>query len=419
MIVGQSIEAAPRTELSFSVLAAQRVLLLAFTTCLSAVSAPSLAETPAARATDALVTHAAPITPSAKLTVPYPPATIGCHHLVDGKWQEIPCATEEALRDHDVPAVADSIQSIPRAGVLNPFRGSVSPFVWGSIAIGFVSDPTQATEQTAAVGQSPAVANAFSIETNTNVFPCTKCKSGLPFGAVPGIAHSASQPGDKGWVQFVYQNFGPLWRLCVWNIDSTIVDNTHNVDVPSGVNSFSTNAVGYHAKCTADLPVIAPLTGPGALAEQAEVIGYILPMSPGALTSTLQLVAFLPWAGSQGWYNINDTDWLGLDGNWTNVNGSILGSGHGAQAQFSSGTDIQQIVHAYSCFAAVQSTTGQVTPCVPSGGPYRVLPAFFYKLNASALAKTTTAETNNLTNQPGMFDCNLFDCWLTYNSVAP
>jgi hypothetical protein len=101
------------------------------------------------------------------------------------------------------------------------------------------------------------------------------------------------------------------------------------------------------------------------------------------------------------------------------VNGSILGSGHSAQAQFSSGTDIQQIGHAYSCFAAVQGTTEQVTPCVPSGGPYRILPAFFYRLNASALAKTTTGETNDLTNQPGMFDCGLFDCWLTYNSVAP
>jgi hypothetical protein len=82
------------------------------------------------------VTRPGPVTPSARMNAPYPPEKEGCHHLVDGKWQEVPCISEEHIKDFPPPKLANSIQSTPHGFIFFGHPGGyTSPLVWGSVAI--------------------------------------------------------------------------------------------------------------------------------------------------------------------------------------------------------------------------------------------------------------------------------------------
>lgn len=388
-------------------------LLLAVGVIVSAVTTFASAQGVAAPPTPAPPTR--PITPLSKLNAPFPPAKAGCYRLVNGKWEDVPCSTDQELRDQAIPP--PTLQNGVQSDAHGWFRGVITPFVWGSVAITFISNPTQATET-----DQPGNPNSFSIQTNTNVFDCSGCTNGSPFGAIPGYPNSASQPGDKGWVQFVYTNIGTKSALCVWIIDRSVAHNTRNQTFPATVNGGYANAgiVGYHRKCVSP-PVSAPLTGAGAPQAEAEVAGSVICASANACN--LWVLAYLPWGtGTEGeFWSISAPDTMGLGGHWFSVDGSILGSGGGAKAVFTN-TQIQQVVHAYSCVAAASPSSGYFpTPCVPATGPIgHVVPAIVYALRASAnVVSDPTAESNNLTNQPSTFACGLFDCWLTYNSTAP
>lgn len=366
----------------------------------------------------------AAVFPSAILHAPHPPSQEGCRYLKDGKWQEVPCATDEELRRHrlPVPSMDNAIQSNPHTVFLFDNHSSSSfttPIIWGSVGIVFSSDPRQAIE-------SDGNPNAFSLQTNTNYFPCTTCSSGYPFAAIPGISNSASQHGDVGWVQFAYQNFGgSIAQLCIWQIDQSVDIYTNGATFTGSKGGYANaNQAGFHRDCVANLPITAPLTGPGAVVPEgddspavggAEVIGYVTCPPTGCL---LQLVAYLPWAG-RNWWSITKKDVLGLNGNWTNVNGSILGSGGNSTALFSSRnsskTKIEQGIRAFSCVNFSAATGFMPEPCASPTTPIERL----FDLSATPTYSPYSGERNNLTNGPATFTCASFNCSLVFESTSP
>jgi hypothetical protein len=126
----------------------------------------------------AAAARVAPLTPSVRMRVPFPPQTPGCHQLVNGVWQDEPCVSDEYIRTHPrkPPLPGPSIQSNPKAFFFFPpfnFQLPADKIIWGSVAFNITSDPTQITEV-----DSQAGANAFSVQVNTNTFTCSTCSSG-------------------------------------------------------------------------------------------------------------------------------------------------------------------------------------------------------------------------------------------------
>jgi hypothetical protein len=232
------------------------------------------------------------------------------------------------------------------------------------------------------------------------------------------VKNSGSQAGDSGWVQFGYQNFQSSARLCVWNNDVTIAHNMNNAKIPMNANGgFATSGYyGYNSTCVS-VPTTYPLTGPGASEDGGEVFGYITcPNANSNAGCTLTAVGYLPWGGSQGWWSVNAPDALELSGNWTAVSGGILGSQNGSTASFTKAA-IQQVLRAYSCFVAPQGPTGYTPqPCAPPNSPWLGL---LFDLKATPTVSYVTAESNNLMNDPVTFECEDYDCWLSYNSYSP
>jgi len=109
------------------------------------------------------------------------------------------------------------------------------------------------------------------------------------------------------------------------------------------------------------------------------VNAYIIPGPAGQGTQpqgTLVVVADLP----QGVYSTVTSDSYYLAENWVTVSGTILGSGGGSQAQFTSPTIVQTSVRAL--YVGINTADGLV----------RVLPIPFMDFN--------TAESNNLNHFP-------------------
>jgi hypothetical protein len=282
------------------------------------------------------------------------------------------------------------------------------PFVWGSVTIDLTVKSVDGTEK------SGSTDNAFSIQTNTNVFPCSKCKDNSPFAPTPKVPNSASKKGDKGWVQFVYQQFHTgastgkgNTNLCVWNVDVTIANNT-------------ANQAGYAPKCVypSKTEAVAPLEGKDAPTGAAEVIGYVKCAKENSdADCKLWVVAKLPWSPGSGWWSVSAPDSMGLAGKWTNVSGTMLGPGGGAEAVFTK-TQIKNVLRAYDCYKSPASKS-KTTPVACPGPPAWDREGRAFDLTATPANYFPTGESNNLTNGPVKFTCGTGDCWLTYNSNSP
>jgi hypothetical protein len=296
------------------------------------------------------------------LKAPVLPRQAGCFRLDQNhRWQAIPCASNEYFREHPIaPPATNSIQSTPHAiFVSNPRFGGTeiftAPFVLGSVSVSFTSNPVQATETDVAIVNNATVktANAFSVQNNTNYFPCASCSTGIPFPAVVGVNNSASQKGDNGWIQFVYQQLSLTnWNLCIWTIDLTIATNLPNVSLNGANGGYANdNAPGYHIACVqTSASARGPLTGAGAVSGEAQIVGYLnCPTVAFNAGCFLQLMADLPWLG--GVFSVSDHDTMGLSGNWKNVSGGILGYGNVSQAQFKN-IKVFQMLSGYSCVVA-------------------------------------------------------------------
>ena len=381
----------------------------------SAADMPASAQQPAQpppaqpAATPPPITLISPLT-KLKPLPPAAPARTGCFHLQDGQqqWQETPCAPDDFIYRHQLPppVPTNGIQSVPHtpAGTLGPSPLSATPISFAIYGLVGLEASAQAAETDDKYGS-----NVFSLQNNTNFFPCTPCSAGFPFAAVEGIKNSASQPGDQGWIQFVYQQYSDAQLLCIWNIDATVANNTHGLgSIPAGVaRGFASSGwPGFHATCLNPPP--GALTGPSvsSYSGSAEIVGYIS-CSPNS-NCGLQLMAWLPW--TEQWWSIWDVDFVGLKGNWTAVTGGVLGAGGRSQADFAN-FQVQEVLQAFSC--EVNPPAAQ--PCPSLGRQNKVL-----TLSAvGELIAATSGETNNLVNDPSTFTCEEFGCSLWWDSSSP
>jgi hypothetical protein len=351
--------------------------------------------------------------PGAKPSAPFPenplppnvalPTKEGCYHLVGQQWEEVECASEQYLLDHPMPtpAFGNSIQSEEKDD--HP----ATPLVVGSIQILWGDASVLASET-----DSRAGANAFSIQLNTNTFDCGACKSGSPFEPVRGAPLSASEVGDAGWVQYVWQSDPSSSRLCVWSVDTTIATNTGNAPLPRGESGGYANAgvQGYHADCVypSQFTSIAPLAGSGSPQGSAIVNGYVqcpgqvLTIKPGYIPGCyLWALATLPWPNEDPFWVVVSKDRMGLSGNWTIVSGSILGEGGGSHAKFEHAIFLEAL-GAYSCAPVPPIGTPVACPAEKSLPP----------LSGVTVDFDPTGETSNLTASPLSFECGANDCIL-------
>jgi hypothetical protein len=347
--------------------------------------------------------------PSDKLPGPLPRAEPGCRYLKGGQWVDFPCASEEDKAHHfGKPIVGDSIQSQPVSS--NP-HAAAAPFVWGSVAV-TLSNPTKATEINVPKSPGAPTSNTFSIQNNTNTFPCTTCKDGYPFAAQTGkdgatVAASGTRAGDQGWVQFTYQADPTDSRVCVWNIDSTVAQAT----LPPGIDGVVD--AGYDRTC-ADFPTVFPLTGNGANSQTAEVIGWVI--CPGSLIvpvpCILSTITYMP--SNDLWVNVATIDIVGLAGQWTNVNGGIVGISNASEAAFGN-TQVAQVMRVYTCVEPNTPPLGVFTPITCPANPLAP------QLSGEAVNYGTTGESNNLTNGPATFSCpaGSFSCSISFTAKAP
>ncbi|HYA43628.1 MAG TPA: hypothetical protein VEF34_20175, partial [Syntrophobacteraceae bacterium] len=117
-----------------------------------------------------------PVLPADTLTAPLPDRH-GCFHLVHDFWEEVPCATDEQMKNLSPSGGCTFIS--PQNGILSSphsilgWTGQKIPFtvpiVWGEVATQ-LSNPEQSTEKN--VLGTTKTPNKFSIQTNTNEFLC-------------------------------------------------------------------------------------------------------------------------------------------------------------------------------------------------------------------------------------------------------
>jgi hypothetical protein len=259
------------------------------------------------------------------------------------------------------------------------------------------------------VPQPPVLTpNSYSIQNNTNTFPCTNCPSVFP--ATPNIKNSAGKSGDTAWMQFVYQSGNPP-LVCVWYVDSTVAGNTNS-------------QAGYLSKCVPGTQQGgAPLLGPGSPAVwMAAVFAYDSCSSSSGSNCQISIWAY---DGTQpaDWYGITSPlgDALGLSGNWTDVSGTILGQGGGSKAVFQN-VYLFTGLQAYSCNTVpITYLTGSPPACPKPAQP--TASDLLSDLNGIATVTSFTGETNNLNNEPFYFGCgpsgDPIQCELAYYSSAP
>jgi len=154
---------------------------------------------------------------------------------------------------------------------------------------------------------SQAGAGYFSVQLNTNAFTAANGHQAAVQFTDMHSPESAINPGDV---------------LCIWNVDI--------------------NAQDYHTQCHAPLMGRAPISG-----DHAVVQGYQDFQEAGYLKMVVQV----SWDPQQLTYGVVAPDMYGLtqssvypgktapagniNGNWTQLSGSILGYGNGSTAEFS------------------------------------------------------------------------------------
>lgn len=311
-----------------------------------------------------------------EMSLPLPPAKVGCHVFREGEWREIPCATPEATRKLR-PPVALSIQNSPRfIGIRK--RSMAFPYTLplelGEIDIELLSDPARGTVTDvltpgtcSSTTTTVNTQDSFSIQLNTNVF--------------------TTNYGSLGWVQFVNQTIpGGDDFLCVWKFDLNVASSTGNAN-------------GYDPICANPRPVRTFL-GPAAAGiggQIAAVRGFIQKSPDG--TTLLTAWAQLPWTSSFA-YAVTTTDTItgtsrgkpndskqysfGLRGRWTQVTGDIYGTGCGSRAVFT-GTRVLERVVASTC-TSYPNCSSQA-PMTQFSLPYFATPV---------PDPNVTGETNNL-----------------------
>jgi hypothetical protein len=304
----------------------------------------SVVELPAAFPSSPL-SSAGSVSPKPPKRLPLPPPPVeGCYVNSPNGWHAIPCATD-AFIDSNFPR-PDAQVTLASA--------ATSSLVFGQLQ---VTVPEVTSEQDAFLASTASinplcqssgspVPNEFSVQSNTNHWS-------IPSGA---------KKGDTGATQFTIQSNGSTSLICVWNVDVT--------------NSASIG--GYSKTC---VPMPPPQRSGGLKAfDTGNIAAYT--NSNGMLS----MVAELTWvpAGQPTQYSVVAPDTFGLNGNWSQVSGGLIGEGSCSQAQLTNAEIITQ-AEASTCPGDTDATSS-------------ICAAPVLQPNASAFeGGNGTVETNNLT----------------------
>jgi len=357
-----------------------------------------------------------PLLPHETLNVPLPEKP-GCFHLVDGSWQEVPCMTEEETKRLPPPTVADTIQSTS-----HKYNGKTvtTPLQWGAVAIQ-LTDPQNAIETELCNQATARSTDNWSIQANTNHFACSSCTNTCS-SCSNGFPFPYSQPGDNGWVQFGYQQWGvdSGGPLCVWNVE---------LQCQCRQKDSNGNCIGaaYKSYCVSPFGTapVSPLTGPGSSAEVYEVAGYVQCGYPpntqnvGPNGCTLWVLGYLPNLPTPGWWAASAPDNLGLGpGNWNSIGGSLYGSDNGCVAVFTpvlNTTVVNTTVVANSCFQSPQPPNNTV-PIFTPGCDYKAK----YDLSGTIafVYGNGTNESNNLKSGDASLSCSDFECRMRWGGTS-
>ena len=169
--------------------------------------------------------RAVPIRPGAQETwqteiaqVPKPSEGCVTADFPELEWQEIGCTA--------TPSYPQPPRRGPRPLVVGNGRDISAKVPTGFIsnAIGSFDSVVNVTSETGPIGNSgPSIANAYTLQLNTNTFVSTACAT-------------SPNAGCRGWQQFVYENYGTGGRAYIqyWLLQ-------YNATCPAGVgwNQFS------------------------------------------------------------------------------------------------------------------------------------------------------------------------------------
>jgi hypothetical protein len=315
------------------------------------------------------------------------PTELGCHvETTPGKLTKVACLSPLDIAKRPHPAACTGADGDAACGMQSAVTPVQQKFGINKIPIteAFLEVTLQQYSSSTDTG---AGAGAYSLQLNTNTFPA---------------------PHTTGWVQFAFQDYptGGGTRFCVWNIDW--------------------NASKYTPVCTPYNPV------PLGVRAQFTVGGFVCAGSctyfrPGGTSGPAVIWGWMHWDELDASGNVcsscgSGTVWAvapdtyGLASNWTQVSGSILGSGGGSKINFAQYAVDQNVLGATAC--PIPEKPGWTCATPQLNGQY------------ADTAGWVTAEANNLYYAPNpnwvvpqapqsALNCSNGFCWLTAYEIYP
>jgi hypothetical protein len=302
------------------------------------------------------------------------------------QWQEIPCVTP--------PNIPMLPKRPPRPLIIGNGAdvSAQAPSGLISTAIGSFDAGTSVTGEAGQIGGSGAqVANAYTLQLNTNFFASSDCAA-------------SPNPSCRGWEQFVYENDGASGFhgafIQYWLIQ-------YNTTCPGGWNQFSFSG-------STDIYCWRNSTGSVATPNQPATNLNNLSLT-GNVTASSDNVNF---AVGGTMYASPGNNFVHAAAGWQIAEFNVFGDGGGGQANFTAGTTIiprTRIIYggtaAPNCVA--QGFTGETNnlnfgPGAPASSPPG--PAiFFNETNAGGALTSCSAATGVGDTHLGTFNGLLYD----------
>jgi hypothetical protein len=270
-------------------------------------------------------------------------------------WEAIPCATSaqiDALFPHpEYNPVALRSQMFANSAGANQTLPLLSAQLESTFTAvgptGKVTDtPLTAPAAGSGCNKGTNTDNQWSVQVNTNQFK--------------------TSTGDNAAVQFAIQtkkldDGSEINDVCVWNVDVTKKDYT---------------------KKFCAIPPAKKRAGGFKQFDSSNIYAYADPSD-----NTLHVIAKMSWveAGQPYIYTAKSADTYGLIGNWTQVDGDVLGNGNCASAVFEDGTELTNRMSASTCKDDTDATSSLDSCPTPAFTPH-----------ATVANAADTLETNNL-----------------------
>ncbi len=242
-----------------------------------------------------------------KLMMLSPKPKQGCFKATYPKteWQEIPCI--------EAPPYPMTPRSRPRPLIVGngDDLSAEAPAGFISTAIGSFDSVTGVTSESGPNCSGPAVANAYSLQLNTNFFASTACSS----AAVPASC--------EGFEQFIFSNDGSSGSIYIqyWLI-------SYNTACPAGWNSYTypgpTDTSCYRNSLAAPVPN-QPITN----LDQLSLSGAVSATDDSVNLSTGTTV-----------YSRTGSNSVNAAAGWQIAEFNVFGNHCGAQANFNNGSEI-------------------------------------------------------------------------------